>query len=293
MPGRPDERHELGSALRPDAVEASRRSSGTSSLRPTSGSSPACARSTPRRARGASACQTRTGSVLPFAWTGSASLVLDHVARHPVRRARRRGSMSTGAAAWILKAVFVTSPQAMPSPSIRPARRARPCLAGREPEADVKTEVRGVLVQLGDRVADRQRGANRPLGVVTVRPGGAEQREDRVADELLDRPAEALELARERSRSTELSSRWTSSGSRTLRPLRESTTSQKSAVTSLRSSSRAGSLASRQSGARTGRRTGTRPGFETAALTDHARRHSPPPAGVSSATTPLTRPARM
>ena len=43
-------------------------------------------------------------------------------------------------------------------------------------------------------VADGERGPNGALGVVLVRDRRAEERHDRVADELLDRAAEALEL---------------------------------------------------------------------------------------------------
>jgi class 3 adenylate cyclase len=44
------------------------------------------------------------------------------------------------------------------------------------------------------RLADRERGAHRPLGVVLVRQRGAEERHHGVADELLDRAPVALEL---------------------------------------------------------------------------------------------------
>ena len=44
-------------------------------------------------------------------------------------------------------------------------------------------------------VADGERGANGPLGIVAVRHRGAEHAHDRVADELLDLAAVALELA--------------------------------------------------------------------------------------------------
>ncbi len=47
---------------------------------------------------------------------------------------------------------------------------------------------------LDDPVADRERRANRPLGIVLVSGRRAEQRHHRVADELLDRPAAPLEL---------------------------------------------------------------------------------------------------
>ncbi len=65
-------------------------------------------------------------------------------------------------------------------------------LAGGDADADVQ-------LLLAERVADRERGPHRPLGVVLVRDWGAEDRHHRVADELLDRPAEALELRPDRA----------------------------------------------------------------------------------------------
>ena len=50
------------------------------------------------------------------------------------------------------------------------------------------------LTVLGERFADRQRRPNGSLRVVLVRDRRAEDGHDRVADELLDRSAEALEL---------------------------------------------------------------------------------------------------
>ena len=58
----------------------------------------------------------------------------------------------------------------------------------------VEVQVRILLVHLRHRVADRQRGPDGALGVVLVRRRSAEDRHHRVADELLDRPAAALEL---------------------------------------------------------------------------------------------------
>ena len=51
-----------------------------------------------------------------------------------------------------------------------------------------------LLVQLGDRLGDAERGPHRALGVVLVRHGSPEHGHDRVADELLDRAPEALDL---------------------------------------------------------------------------------------------------
>jgi hypothetical protein len=57
--------------------------------------------------------------------------------------------------------------------------------------ADVDVDHRDVL---RERFADRERRADRPLGVVLVRDGRAEERHHGVADELLHGAAEALEL---------------------------------------------------------------------------------------------------
>ena len=76
----------------------------------------------------------------------------------------------------------------------RAARRADERLAGRDPDPDLQ-----LAVVLGP-VADRERGADGALGIVLVRDRRAEERHHRVADELLDGAAEALELARGRAR---------------------------------------------------------------------------------------------
>jgi hypothetical protein len=47
---------------------------------------------------------------------------------------------------------------------------------------------------VGDPVADRERSTHRPLGIVLTRNRRAEERNHGIADELLDRPAPALEL---------------------------------------------------------------------------------------------------
>jgi hypothetical protein len=51
-----------------------------------------------------------------------------------------------------------------------------------------------LLVALGDRLPDGQRGPHRPLRVVLVRGRGPEQGHHGVADELLHRPAIALQV---------------------------------------------------------------------------------------------------
>ena len=67
-------------------------------------------------------------------------------------------------------------------------------LARIDGDPNAQVELRVGLVQLRDRVADRQGRANGTLRVVLVRDRGAEQRDDGVADELLHGAAEALEL---------------------------------------------------------------------------------------------------
>jgi len=57
-------------------------------------------------------------------------------------------------------------------------------------DADTHLEV----TLLGERIPDRERSANRSLGIVLVCDGRAEDGHHRVANELLDRPTEALEL---------------------------------------------------------------------------------------------------
>jgi hypothetical protein len=52
----------------------------------------------------------------------------------------------------------------------------------------------GLQLELRHRVEDRQPRPDRPLGVVLVRDRSAERRHHCVADELLDRPAETLDL---------------------------------------------------------------------------------------------------
>ena len=56
------------------------------------------------------------------------------------------------------------------------------------------TPTRSSIRLLLGPVADRERRPDRPLGVVLVRDRRAEDRHHRVADELLDRAAEPLEL---------------------------------------------------------------------------------------------------
>ena len=70
-------------------------------------------------------------------------------------------------------------------------------LAGRDADPHLDLADRVLAVERGDRVEDQERSADGALGVVLVRDGDAEMRDDRVADVLLDRAAAALELGAE------------------------------------------------------------------------------------------------
>jgi hypothetical protein len=76
-----------------------------------------------------------------------------------------------------------------PLAHLRPSVQKHEHFAGRDADADLQ------LGFLPRPVADRERGADGPLRVVLVRGRRAEERHHRVADELLDRAAEALQLA--------------------------------------------------------------------------------------------------
>ena len=67
-------------------------------------------------------------------------------------------------------------------------------LAGVDGDPHLQVEVRIGLVELMDGLADRDRRAHRPLGIVAVGDRGSEHGHDRVSDELLDRAAERLDL---------------------------------------------------------------------------------------------------
>jgi hypothetical protein len=76
----------------------------------------------------------------------------------------------------------------------RPGGEDDESFAGVDADAEIESQsgVRGV--HLGDRVADRECSTNGALRIVLMREWRSEQSHDRVADELLDGPAEALEL---------------------------------------------------------------------------------------------------
>ena len=84
--------------------------------------------------------------------------------------------------------MFTTSPEDHSLTRIRAGTERNERFAGGDPDPDLE------LALLGERVADRERGADSSLRVVLVRDRCAEHRHDRIADELLDGAAVALEL---------------------------------------------------------------------------------------------------
>ena len=88
--------------------------------------------------------------------------------------------------------MFTTSPVTIPSPALRSRAQRDDGLARRDGGAHRDLEPFGA--QLLDRVEDPERRAHRPLGIVLVCDGRAEDCHHRVADELLHRPAEALDV---------------------------------------------------------------------------------------------------
>jgi hypothetical protein len=68
-------------------------------------------------------------------------------------------------------------------------------LPGGHSDPDMQVKSRVGLVELSDRGADSQGRTHRPLGIVLVRCGGAKQRHDGIADELLHRSPEPLQIA--------------------------------------------------------------------------------------------------
>ena len=88
----------------------------------------------------------------------------------------------------------------------RAARRDH--LAGGDPDPDLHRL--GAVAQVAQRRSDRERGERRPDRVVVVGAGPAEDREDRVADELLARAVEAFDGVGHRRRAARTRRRTTS-----------------------------------------------------------------------------------
>ena len=232
-PGDADERDELGLALSARAVQRADQRLELVRSRPTRDVPPSWRTSTPKPAFASSASQTATGSVFPFASIGAALAIVDRALGRSVGRvvdedrADRRGGLQARCGVD-----HVARSHALARLGSGPERDQR--LAGGDPDPHLE------LALLGERVADRERGAHGPLGIVLVRDRGAEHRHDRVADELLDGAAVPLELGAQ-ARVVRLQEPRTSSGSirsaRAVKPTR----SQKRQVTTLRSS-RAGAV---------------------------------------------------
>ncbi len=186
MPGTPT-RVTSCSRLRERARLSASRRMPSSCSRPTRGAC-ACARSTPRRERASSASHAGTGSDLPLASTELGLAVVDHVLGRAVGgladedAVDRRGRLQAGRG---VDHVARGHPLALRRPGAeRDQRLARV-------DGDPQLEL---VPLLRHPVADRERRAHRALGVVLVRGRSAEERHHRVADELLDGAAEALEL---------------------------------------------------------------------------------------------------
>ena len=108
------------------------------------------------------------------------------VARHVVSPTRMP---LTGAFDWSRAAVLTTSPATMPSPSSGRAPSETSAWPGVDADAELEL---GLLVE--DPVADGECRSYCALGIVLVGDRSAEHGHHGVADELLDRAAEALEL---------------------------------------------------------------------------------------------------
>ncbi len=164
-------------------------------MRPTNGVLDRC-RSPPAVAV-ATARQALIGVVLPFAVTASTASY--SIAPCVARYVSSPTTISpTGACCCRREAVLTTSPATMASPS---AGRAESVTTA----SPVFTAPRMRQLELGllgverrHRVADGQRRAHGPLGIVAVGRRRAEDRHHGVADELLHDAAEGLELVAHR-----------------------------------------------------------------------------------------------
>ena len=159
-------------------------------------SRPTNARAPPRRPRGRISVSARTsvcastGSDLPFASTSNAGPSSN--APRTASAVRAPTTIAPGSLACSSRAATLTaSPVTNELPS-----RARPDDDLARVDADPEREH---AVEVGSEPAlHRKCRMQRPLGVVLVRLGGAEDRHHRVARELLDRAAGAADLVRHR-----------------------------------------------------------------------------------------------
>ncbi len=182
-PRHADEGDELRLAAAAGALERSVRRE-SSRRRPTSAAR--ASRSTFTRAVACTTSQTATGSAFPFASTRAwwSYSIASRVARYVCSPTR---IPPVGAAACSRAAVLTTSPAASLGSAPRSIDQR---LAG--VDADPKLDPFLVCP-----VADRECRSHRTLWVVLVGDGRAEDRHHGVADELLHRAAEALQLRKQ------------------------------------------------------------------------------------------------
>src|SRR5262249_34515724 len=127
---------------------------------------------------------------LPFDLHHLGGPVVDHVGRRPVRRLADKNTVERRRSLQPCSGVDDVAGCHRLSLA-RTGVEADQRLTG--VDTDAPLELGGLL--LAGPVANRERRAHRTLGVVLVRDGRAEERHHRIADELLHRPAVALELA--------------------------------------------------------------------------------------------------
>ena len=155
-----------------------------------------------------------------------------HVAGRRVRRRRRRSPRPGRPAVSSRWAVFTTSPITVGSPPARMAPTSTsPVLTPTricDRDADLGRD-------RGQRLLHPQRGAHRPFGVVLVGDRGAEERDDLVADDLVEPASEGGDVDRG-ARSRRSTTRLTCSGSTDSENAVKPTRSAISTVTRRRSS---------------------------------------------------------
>ena len=166
----------------------------SSRYRPTSGARRAAGRSR-RRERVRDRLPHRTVFNFPFASTGSALRELYRVRCRLVGLARQRGSRSPAPRPVAARQCSRYRRSAIASPS---SGRASSVTSA----SPVVIPMRSSISVLDCELADRERRTHRALGVVLVRDRCAEERHDRVADELLDGSSVAARARPSRARGT-------------------------------------------------------------------------------------------
>ena len=174
----------------------------SSRSRPTNGASRPVERSAPPRAADDPHRPPELHRLgLPLQLVRARVLVDDGRLGRPLASTRRRGRVPGSATDWIREAVFTRSPATIPSPLGADGDRG---LAGEDAGPRPQVGRAHLLAERVDRADQVEGGAHRPLGVVLLGDGRAPHRHHRVADELLDgaavavdqRPADARSSAR-------------------------------------------------------------------------------------------------